>query len=574
MSAKVLHGNCRELMAAMPDNSVDALVTDPPYGLGRTPPIVEILTRWLAGEDVEASGEGFMGRSWDSFVPGPATWREAFRVLKPGAHGVVFAGDRTVDLMAIALRLAGFEVRHVGAWVSAQVFPKSLDVSKAIDALRDDREEILAVTAWIRAARDAAGITNRDIDAAFGFNGMAGHWTSSGSQPLVPTIEQVPRLLEALRLSLDDVPAEIQRLIWTLNGRKGKPGPNWHRRPVLARVEGDDRDALVGGAPTSGTYDITAPATPEAARWSGYGTALKTIEPWILVRKPLSESSIARNVLRWGTGALNIDGCRLPFASKTAPMYGDPNYANDIYGRGKGGGEWVAANGRWPSALIASDLDVEGPVKGVRVIGEGGACVAGYAGASKGHTVQVGGDGHIADLDGVLGPYTHHFRIPGTDGEHDEAIPPEVETLIICPKASTAEREEGLDGFDASAGWSDGRAKAIDSPRLRMGKRRRNVHPTVKPIALMRHLVRLVTPPGGTVIDPFTGSGSTGVAAVWEGRSFVGCEMNDSEREPFIRIARARIAYAERTPAPELRTRQPKPEVDDRQMDMFAEVSQ
>lgn len=418
MGARVLHGDCCELMAAMPDNSLDALVTDPPYGLGRTPPIVEILTEWLAGEDVNAIGGGFMGRSWDSFVPGPATWREAFRVLKPGAHGVVFAGDRTVDLMAIALRLAGFEVRHVGAWVSAQSFPKSMDISRAIHALRHEE----------------------------------------------------------------------------------------HRRPV-----------------------------PEAARWSGYGTALKTVEPWILVRKPLSETSIARNVLRWGTGALNIDGCRLPFASKTeggtASMYGDPNYANNVYGRGKGGGEWVAANGRWPSALIASDLDVEGPVKGVRVIGEGGAGVA-------------------ADLDGILGPYTRHFRIPGTDGEHDEAIPPEVETLIICPKASTAEREEGL---DASAGWSDGRAK-----------RRRNVHPTVKPIALMRHLVRLVTPPGGTVIDPFTGSGSTGVAAVWEGRSFVGCETNDSDSEPFIRIARARIAYAERTPAPELRTRQPKPKVDGR----------
>lgn len=473
MSAKVLHGNCRELMAAMPDNSVDALVTDPPYGLGRTPPIVEILTRWLAGEDVEASGGGFMGRSWDSFVPGPATWREALRVLKPGAHGVVFAGDRTVDLMAIALRLAGFEVRHVGAWVSAQVFPKSLDVSKAIDALAGAEREVV------------------------------------GSA---------------------------------------------HRKATGRMSQGD------GGYAFGEDFNLTRPATPEAAQWTGYGTAIKTIEPWVLVRKPLSESSIARNVLRWGTGALNIDGCRLPWASEReiedaergAVTWGvycpdgsgtRSGYSAEIYGhkkapQPKADGSLVNRAGRWPSALIASDLDAEGPVEGVRVIGE------------------VDGDGHIADLDGILGPYTRHFRIPGTDGEHDEAIPPEVETLIICPKASKADREEGLDGFDA--GW--------------VNTSRRNVHPTVKPIALMRHLVRLVTPPSGTVLDPFTGSGSTGVAAVWEGRSFVGCEMTDSEREPFVRIARARVAYAERTPAPELRTRQPKAEVDERQMDMFAEV--
>ena len=128
-------GDCRAMLADLDADSIDGCVTDPPYGLSSPPDMAEVLRHWLAGDDYEHGGSGFMGKTWDSFVPGPATWRELYRVLKPGAHAVVFAGQRTVDLMGVALRLAGFEVRDLIGWQFYSGFPKSLDVSKAIDAL-------------------------------------------------------------------------------------------------------------------------------------------------------------------------------------------------------------------------------------------------------------------------------------------------------------------------------------------------------------------------------------------------------------------------------------------------------
>ena len=114
---QVLHGDCLEVLRTMPDNSVDAVVTDPPYGLSREPDIEEVLRHWLAGDDYNHRGGGFMGKTWDSFVPGPAVWREVCRVVKPGGHILCFAGTRTVDLMGISLRLGGFEIRDCLQWL-------------------------------------------------------------------------------------------------------------------------------------------------------------------------------------------------------------------------------------------------------------------------------------------------------------------------------------------------------------------------------------------------------------------------------------------------------------------------
>jgi hypothetical protein len=126
-------GDCLDMLKELDDNSVDSIVTDPPYGLSKEPDMTEVLRHWLAGDDYVHKGKGFMGKSWDSFVPGPSIWRECLRVLKPGGHLLAFFGTRTHDMGTLAIRLAGFEVRDTVMWVYGSGFPKSMDVSKAID---------------------------------------------------------------------------------------------------------------------------------------------------------------------------------------------------------------------------------------------------------------------------------------------------------------------------------------------------------------------------------------------------------------------------------------------------------
>ena len=392
-------GECLEVMAKMPAASVDSIVSDPPYGLE------------------------FMGKRWDYDVPAVGIWAECLRVLKPGGHLLAFAGTRTQHRMACNIEDGGFEIRDLIAWVYGSGFPKSLDVSKAIDRRRDDRAEILLVTEWIKAARDAEGISNTDIDEAFGFNGMAGHWTSSTSQPSVPTLEQVPKLLAAL--GDPQVPDTIRTLIWTLNGNKGQPGEAWFRREVLGTravpIGHAFAGATYGGDSSSTETNDTAPATEAAQTWEGWGTALKpALEPITVARKPFL-GTVAANVLEHGTGAINVDGCRVD-------------------------------DERWPSNFIH--------------------------------------DGSAEACD-PLGESARFF---------------------YCAKAGGDERGE------------------------------ENLHPTVKPVDLMRYLVRMVTPPEGVVLDPFMGSGTTGVACYEERRRFIGIER---EAE-YIEIAHARIKAATR----------------------------
>jgi DNA modification methylase len=307
----ILLGDCRAGMRLMPENSVDSIVTDPPYGLSKQPNMREVLKHWLNGDDYKATGSGFMGKSWDSFVPGPATWSEAYRILKPGGVAAVFAGSRTVDLMATSLRLAGFEIFDMGHWLYGSGFPKSLNVSKHIDALDKlgpQREQQYAFTRWIR---DNCALSSTGIDKLLGTNGMGRHYTDvlpGGKQPEIAVREH----FEALRPHFNTQPPITIELAVAARTVESQ---NLKRRPVIGK-HGDPSQASewranVDGSKRSEPQDITAAYSEEAKRWEGFGTALKPChEPIIFARKPL-DGTYANNVMTHGCGALNIDGCRI-----------------------------------------------------------------------------------------------------------------------------------------------------------------------------------------------------------------------------------------------------------------------
>jgi DNA modification methylase len=387
-------GDNLELLRGLPDCSVDAVVTDPPYGLGRQPDAVAMLRDWMTTGHHEVKGSGFMGRHWDAFVPQPSLWSEVHRVLKPGGHLLAFFGTRTYDLGALAVRLAGFEVRDCLMWVYGSGFPKSHDVSAALD------RELGAVRQKVRhAARpETSG-------------------TFSGKADTRPWIEQAR-------------------------------ARGYH--------ETDGPDAV----------------TDAAKQYDGWGTALKpACEPIVMARKPLSESSIARNVLRWGTGGINVGACRVGTDGGTRKGTTPPGDVVTCYGKGINGNAGIIATGegRWPANFIH-----DGSAAAVAGMPE----TAGGTGAA----IHAGDFGKGGIYGAARGCVTQSYADEGTAARY-----------FYTAKAS---------------------------PRERAGTR----HPTVKPLSLMRHLVRLVTPAGGVVLDPFLGSGTTMIAADVEGFTLYGAE--------------------------------------------------
>jgi len=386
-----------------------------------------------------------MGKAWDGVLPDPEVWAEAFRVAKPGAHLVAFGAPRLYHRLACQIEDAGWILRDSLLWLFGSGFPKSLDVSKAID----------------KAAGAERETTGR------------GQYADRG------------------------------------------------------RV---DRAGIYGAAPESGAEVVTAPATPEAAQWSGWGTALKpAYEPIVLARKPFS-SSVAANVLEHGTGAINVDGCRIGTEVFTAHGGGVVNFVPAIE---RGTNPRV---GRWPANLIlgcACDGDHDPGCAVAMLDAQSGELATGGGqrnGAKNDARAlgRFGGDEAPRSFDADTGGASRFFKV---------AKPTPGERWKYTAKASRAEREAGLSGERTNV--NDGRATSIDNPYQRGDTQRLNRHETVKPLALMRWLVRLVTPPGGLVLDPFTGSGSTGCAAALEGFPFLGFELDEGHAE----TARRRIAH-------------------------------
>jgi DNA modification methylase len=390
-------GDCLDVVKAMPENSIDAVVTDPPYGIK------------------------FMGREWDhsaNIAFHPELWAGVLRVLKPGGHMVAFSGTRTYHRMVCAIEDAGFEIRDQLAWVYGSGFPKSHDVSKGID----------------RAA--GANRTER-------ITPKAGHENFVGR---------------------DNVRSLRESGVHSGEGGFSRP---WMHDPL--KVE----DA----------HWQFAPATYAARQWQGYGTALKpSWEPICLVRKPLSESTVAANVLRWGTGALNIDGCRIGIAEQERSVIDARSGAGfgtiqcEHAGREKGEKFKSHSAGRWP-ANLCHDGSPE--------------VLAGFPETTSGNL------------------QTHHRLAESENGS-------------MSGKNYARSPRQDMGGDSGSAARFFYTAKADGDDRL--GSR----HPTVKPVDLMQWLVRLICPKGATVLDPFSGTGTTGAASFIEGRR---CVLIEREAE-------------------------------------------
>jgi len=459
----VIQADCLQEMTAWPASSIDAIVTDPPYGLN------------------------FMGKAWDHGVPGVPYWQEALRVAKPGAYLAAFGGTRTSHRLACAIEDAGWEIRDTLSWMYGQGFPKSLDVSKAIDkAGAADGEALQRFRAAITHAREAKGLSRSEVSTAVVGSASGAVWNwETGLR--VPTGEHWNQMVRVLDLSAD------------FTGLRDAA-----EREIIAARRGNTKTFDVGADEVVGPRPpVTAPATDAAKQWVGYGTALKPAwEPIILARKPLI-GTVAANVLAHGTGGINIDGCRVGTESVSTHSRGtngafpkrpgetSPEESGRVSDQREGLQVGVARSGRWPANVIlgcACETEHE-PDCAVRLLDEQTVGVLHNAGSATKST--PGNQGHGAFSASAYG----HSGRSGRIGDSGTSA----SRFFYCAKASRSERTHG--------GLVE------------------NVHPTVKPVSLMRWLVRLITPPEGIVLDLFCGSGSTLVSAVQEGFDCVGIEI-------------------------------------------------
>lgn len=495
--ATIYHGDCLDILQQLPDASVDSVVTDPPYGLefmGKEWDRFNQDNGWRRRVKEESDDPNkdwgvfnrTASRSPHLFVAGSGfqlwcqKWAaECLRVLKPGGHLLAFGGTRTWHRLAVAIEDAGFEIRDSIAWMYGSGFPKSLDVSKAIDKVNGEGGRLHKFTAWMRTT----GLTARELNDATG-TFMGSHYLTAKSQPAIPT----PDLWALIRPLCGDVPAWVDQLVERIEAE---------REVVLQRKVSDRRgDGTVVGLGHSGDASITAPATPDAARWQGWGTALKPAhEPVVVARKPLT-GTVAANVLEHGTGALNIDGCRIGTEVLTAQARGVSRIGTF---ENADGNVTPERTGRWPANVV---LDED----------------------------------QAAALDKQSG------NRPGFATQRDRKDDKPAGSFLgtrTGPALAGVVREGYNDTGGASRFFYVAKAPGRERPKVDG-----IAHPTVKPLTLMRWLCRLVTPPGGVVLEPFAGSGTTIEAALMEGLRVVAIE-----REPdYLPLIAARLERVNQEP--------------------------
>lgn len=462
-------GDCLAVLPTLADASVDSIVTDPPYELG------------------------FMGKAWDAsgIAYNVDVWRQCWRVLKPGGHLLAFGGTRTYHRMTVAIEDAGFEIRDSLHWIYGGGFPKGIDVAKAIDRVGGSSPKQQA--AILQQARQRAGMTVTQVAAAIGCTVTSvrdwedGRARAAGREVehIVPSPAYRERLADLLGYSADE-----RRIVGASPRLRTKDGPVFQLG--YSGVEYGDA------------------TTDNARAWSGWNTALKPAhEPVVLARKLLA-GTVATNVLEHGTGALNIDACRTAagqdYRDKCASVVGlDSNRNGDTLGQWTGVREDSAHDaGRWPTNMLLSHpplLDEHGqPIGDACADGCVPGCPVAEMDARSGFSVSgVGGTTRTTAL-GVM---------------NDDGWQPKVTVRGGHGDTGGASRFFPVFRYEA-------KAPASERPRLADG----TAHTTVKPLALMRWLIRLVTPPGGLVLDPFTGSGTTLEAAAIEGFPVVGIELD------------------------------------------------
>ena len=444
---KLLLGDCLDKLKELDDNSVDSIVTDPPYGLS------------------------FMGKKWDYDVPSQAIWEECMRVLKPGGHLLSFAGSRTYHRMAVRIEDAGFEIRDQIMWIYGSGFPKSHNIGKAVDKIQGNEREVVGIKEHSKKdfkdnlyAQDPANANNNKI---FGY----------GEEVL-----------------------------------------------------------------TKGNSD-----------WEGWGTALKPAhEPIVMARKPLSEKSFAENVLKHGTGGINIDGSRIEFEDTQNAATNPKFRAQNNYKMPEPGQE---SNGAVKFTSSKNEYDTSGRFPANIIFDEeAGQLLDEQSGpTSQGHWSKTKTKGF-----GEFGNGSSTYEGVGPKDKNKEKGG--ASRFFYCPKAAKSDRNEGLEQFTPKTDRQKGHGLDricgtcgtsmlkpedcnceepdwITPPKL-------NHHPTVKPTDLMRYLINLVTPPNGTILDPFMGSGSTGKAAVRCGVNFIGIE----KEQEYMDIASARIEHEQNKP--------------------------
>lgn len=414
----VLNADCLEAMKKLPDNFLDSIVTDPPYGIsfmgkdfdnpkmmGTTPVLHGGLGRYAPGEKRPEYAKCDMVKFQEYMTP---IFKEALRIAKPGAHLLAFGGTRTYHRLACAIEDAGWEVRDSLMWCYGSGFPKSMDISKAIDKKLGAKRV------------ERAGVGDHEGTIDFGMK------------------NRCPKC--------------------------GKP--YFSANPCTCPRE--DKVAI----------------TEEAKKWSGWGTCLKpAYEPIILARKPV-EGTVADNVMKWGVGGLNIDECRVP-TDENITIH-SPAKETLLESGHKNLGTWTNTQGRFPANLIHDGSD---------------EVLAAFPDNVKGGTWNTTKGARHFNNNGKATEFENH----GSDNSVGSAA-----RFFYCAKAS--KKEKGTD----------------------------NIHPTVKPIALMEYLVKLITPAGGTVLDPFMGSGSTGIAALNLGCQFIGME----KELDYFNIAKKRLEEA------------------------------